>query len=108
MALETVIALASKPLVTALVDKLVTPKIEKFSDWCKGKYDEYLIPTAEHFQEYLERSYNKYSIINTLVFNNSQMQLNSIYVTQSLVKENRSANKDITKLDKVPGSLIKK
>ena len=108
MALETVIALASKPLVTALVDKLVTPKIEKFSDWCKGKYDEYLIPTAEHFQEYLERSYNKYSIINTLVFNNSQMQLNSIYVTQSLVKENRSDNKEITKIDKVPVSLIKK
>ena len=109
MALETTLALAAKPLVTALVDKLVVPKLKQFSKWCKDKNKEYLIPKAEHFQEYLERSYTKYSIVNTLVFHNSQRLLKEIYVAQTLVKEHHSEDDEETiKIDKLPVSLIKK
>lgn len=109
MVLETALALAAKPLVEKLVDKLVTPKIEMFSKWCKDKYNENLIPTAEHFQEYIERSYTRYSIINTLVFHNSQRSLKEIYIAQTLLRENCSDNnKETIKIDKLPVSLIKK
>lgn len=109
MALETMLALAAKPLVTTLVDKVVAPKVEQFSKWCKDINNEYLILKAEHFQEYLERSYTKYSIVNTLVFHNSQRSLKEIYVAQTLVKEHRSEDdKKATKIDKLPVSLIKK
>ena len=109
MALETTLALAAKPLVEKIVDKLVAPKIEQFSKWCKKNYKEYLIPKAEHFQEYLERSYTKYSIVNTLVFHNSQRMLKEIYVAQTLEKEHSSEDDEETaKIDKLPVSLIKK
>ncbi|MBO6124825.1 MAG: NACHT domain-containing protein [Bacteroidaceae bacterium] len=108
MVLETALALAAKPLVEKLVDKLVAPKIEMFSKWCKDKYKENLIPTAEHFQEYLERSYTRYSIINTLVFHNSQRPLKEIYIAQTLLRENCSEDdKETIKIDKLPVSLIK-
>ncbi len=81
MVLETAaIATAAKPLVEKVVVELITPKIKQFAEWCKGTYKEEFIPTAEHFQEYLERSYTKYSIVNTLVFHNSQRLLKDIYV----------------------------
>ena len=109
MALETILALAAEPLVTALVDKLVAPKIEQFSKWCKENYNEYLIPKPEHFQEYLKRSYTKYSIVNTLVFHNSQRKLKEIYIAQSLVSEHDSEDeKETIKIDKLPIPLIKK
>ena len=109
MALETALALAAKPLVTTIVEKLVTPKIEEFSKWCKKNYKEFLIPKAEHFEEYLERSYTKYSIVNTLVFHNSQRLLKEIYVAQTLVKEHRTEDDEETsKIDRLPISLIKK
>ena len=95
--------------IESIVEKLITPKLEEFTEWCKDKYNEYLIPTAEHFKEYLDRSYNKYSIINTLVFHNSQRPLKTIYVAQSLVKEHPSKdNEKTTKIDKFPVSLVKK
>lgn len=109
MALETTLALAAAPLVTTLVDKLVAPKIEQFSKWCKDTNNEYLIPKAEHFQEYLERSYTKYSIVNTLIFHNSQRLLKDIYVAQTLVKKHSSEDEEETvKIDELPVSLIKK
>lgn len=109
MALETTLALAAAPLVTTLVDKLVAPKIEQFSKWCKDTNNEYLIPKAEHFQEYLERYYTKYSIVNTLIFHNSQRLLKDIYVAQTLVKKHSSEDEEETvKIDELPVSLIKK
>ncbi len=106
---EKALAKVAKPLVTVLMDKLVAPKIKQFSKWCKDNYNEYLIPKAEHFQGYLEDSYTKYSIVNTLVFHNSQQLLKDIYVAQTLVKEHRSEDdEETTKIDKLPVSLIKK
>ena len=109
MIAETAIALIAKPLVEALVDKLVAPKIEQFSKLCKEINNEHLIPKAEHFQEYLERSYAKYSIVNTLVFHNSQRLLKEIYVAQTIVKEHQSeGDNETAKIDKLPVSLIEK
>lgn len=109
MIVETAIALGAKPLVTALVDKLIVPKIEQFSRLCKDINNEYLIPKAEHFQEYLERSYTKYSIVNTLVFHNSQRLLKEIYVAQTIVKEHQSeGNIEAIKIDKLPVLPIEK
>lgn len=110
MILETAaIASAAKPLIEKMVVELITPKITQFAGWCKGKYKENMIPTAEHFQEYLERSYAKYSIVNTLVFHNSQRLLKEIYVAQTIVKEHQSeGDNETAKIDKLPVSLIEK
>ncbi len=110
MILETAaIASAAKPLIEKMVVELITPKITQFAGWCKGKYKENMIPTAEHFQEYLERSYVKYSIVNTLVFHNSQRLLKEIYVAQTIVKEHQSeGDNETAKIDRLPVSLIEK
>ena len=110
MILETAaIASVAKPLIEKMVVELITPKITQFAGWCKGKYKENMIPTAEHFQEYLERSYVKYSIVNTLVFHNSQRLLKEIYVAQTIVKEHQSeGDNEIAKIDRLPVSLIEK
>ena len=108
MVLEATFALAAKPLIESLVNKLVVPKIEDFSKWCKGKYKENLIPTAEHFQDYLERTYEKYSIINTLVLHNNRLKLKDIYVAQTLEKESLCEEDKVTaKIDRLPIALIK-
>ena len=113
MILETAataaIVSAAKPLVEPFVEKYVTSKLQSFAEWCKKKHKEVMIPTAEHFQEYLERSYDKYSIVNTLVFHNSQRQLKDIYVAQTLIKENRIGDdEEKTKIEGLPAELIKK
>ena len=94
-------------MVTALVDKLVAPKIENCSDWCEDKNKEY--SKADYFQKYLERSYAKYSIVNTLVFHNSQRLLKSIYITPSLIKDTPFKDeKETIKIDHFPRGLVKK
>ena len=103
------IATLAQPFITALVDKLVAPKIEQFSKWCKDNYNEFLIPTAEHFQEYLERTYNKFYNINVWSLNYSKRQLKDIYVPLSLFLEySKRQKKEIRiKVDQLPVQLIK-
>jgi hypothetical protein len=94
--------------IESIVEKLIIPKIDNIIALCKGKYDEYMIPKAEHFQEYLERTYEKYSIINTLVFHNTQRQLKDIYIAQTLVNKYVSDREFRSiKIDKIPVELIK-
>ena len=109
MALSTVAATTvAKPLVEKIVTELVAPKIIQFTDWCKGKYNEVMIPTVEHFQEYIERTYDKYSIINTIALHNTRLKLKDIYVAQTLVKEDINSNNEAkTKIDQLPIELIK-
>ena len=99
---------AAKHLVEPFVEKYVTSKLQSFAERCRKKHKEVMIPTSEHFQEYLERMYDKNSIINTLVFHNSQRQLKDIYVAQTLVKENRFDDDEITRIEGLPANLIKK
>ena len=92
-----------------VVEPLVTPLLKKFAKKCRIAYKDLMIPRAEHFQEYLKRKYADFSIISTLIFPNSQRKLKEIYVAQSLVKLNYfTKDKEITKIDKFPTSLIKK
>lgn len=106
--METEMMLAAAPVVEPLVDKLVTPLLKKFAKKCHIAYKDLMIPRAEHFQNYFKRKYEDFSIINTLVFHNSQRKLKEIYVAQSLVKHYYYNYSEITKIDKFPSSLIKK
>ncbi len=70
-----------------------------------------MLPTRlkNDFKKYHDRMYEKYSIINTLVFHNTQRLLKEIYVAQSLVKEHLTDDDERrTKIDRLPVSLIKK
>ena len=107
--ITTAIATTSIPLFEKLVTDLISPKIGEFAEWCKGKYNEKMIPTPEHFHEYLMRTYDKYSSINALAIPNSQFKLKDIYVTQTLVKRNRFEEKgEEILIDQLPTELIKK
>ena len=91
-----------------VVEPLVTPLLQNFAKKCRIAYKDLMIPRAEHFQKYLKRKYDDFNIITTLVFHNAQRKLKEIYVAQSLVKYNYFAEKEITKIDKFPTSLINK
>ena len=60
------------------------------------------VPKTEHFREYLFRSYKSYSVINTLVQNNSMMELKEIYVPLTLRPVNSAYPKDSITIDGFP------
>ncbi len=106
MSTETIITAATSERISSFVDNVVSQKIDTFAE-SLGIPDKSLpIPKGKDFEEYLSRTYEKYSIINTLVFHNSQRQLKEIYVAQTLVNDNDYY--DTTKIDKLPVDLIKK
>lgn len=107
MTTEVLITKAAKIVIDNLLNNIITPKIKQFTEKCKLKYNEHLIPRREHFEEYLYRTYKKYSIINTLVFKNSQRQLKDLYIPLSLIKDGNSTNlKEKFKIDKFPKDLV--
>ena len=95
-------------IITPFVEHIVVPKFKTFLKSCGDKYKE-LLGRNDYFGEYYTRSYEKYSIINTLVFHNSQRYLKDIYVNQKIVRGN-NYNKNIvsTIIDGIPLKLIKK
>lgn len=99
---------AAKPVIDTLIKDVIAPKINKFAEKCKLKYDELLIPKGEHFEEYLYRTYKKYSIMNTLVFKNEQKLINDLYIPLTLVKEDhqRGSVKQV-KITEYPSDLVK-
>lgn len=101
---------ATTQLIDSYVKNVVSPHIESFVEMCGIPYKSLLIPKCEHFEKYLNRIYEKYSIINTLVFHNSQRQLKDIYLAQSLRIDGCSENcPDVAaKIDKLPVELIEK
>lgn len=110
MATEIITTSVAAPLIKSFIDNVITPHIKKFAKKCGIAYKDLLIPRGEHFEEYLIRMYEKYSIINTLVFHNSQRKLKDVYVAQSLVKERYygEKKKEKIKVNKLPISWIKK
>lgn len=109
MAPDLIITEATKEVVKSFVENVITPIIKNFAKKCKVNYNDLLIPKGEHFENYLNRMYEKNSIINTLVFHNSQRQLKDVYVAQTLVKEHplpHLKSKAIT-IDRLPVELIK-
>ena len=103
-----IILASAAPMIKSLVEKLVTPKLENFAKQFCDDFEDLMISKAEPFQEYLNRMYEKLSVINTLVFHNSQRQIKDIYIAQSLVKFVYFNDKEITKIDYFPVSLMKK
>lgn len=80
---------AASPLIKALVDTFVKPKLESFRNrFASVDINKTYIPTEEHFQEYYHRTYKKLAVINTLVFNNSQRFLKDIYLPLTLSSSN--------------------
>lgn len=101
------IEIVAKPLIESLVANIVTPKIEKFLKRIDIEYQKHLVPQREHFMEYFFRSYKKYSILNTLVFRNSQRELNDLYIPLTLNLKINSSIEQI-KIDGYPKQLAQK
>jgi len=87
IAIKDLLTTAS-PLIKSLVDTFVTPKLEKFRDKNKLVGTEKMIPTEEDFTEYFHRTYKRLIVVNTLVFNNSQIFLNEIFLPLTLRSTN--------------------
>ncbi len=105
---ELIMAVATT-MINSLVEEVFVPMLKKFKKSAKITSAEFLNRNKGYFNEYLLRMYNKYSIINTLVFHNSQRLLKEIYVAQTLLKENPSEyHNETAKVDRLPVSLIQK
>lgn len=88
----------ASPLIKALVDTFITPKLKSF----KSKFlieDDSLYPTEDNFQEYFHRTFKKLIVVNTLVFHNSQRLLTDIYLPLTL----KLNNKDKIIIEKIMG-----
>jgi len=81
---------AASPLIKSLIDTFVTPKLISFRDKFKNKENIESIPTESHFTEYFHRTFKKVSIVNTLVFNNSQRFLIDIFLPLTLTSANEN------------------
>ena len=106
MASDLLMAAAS-PIIKSIVDNVVTPQVKKYAKECGIAYNSLLIPKGKHFEKYLNRMYEKYSIINTMVFHNSQRLLKDIYIIQTIVKKNLSRVDERKRIDGIPSDLIK-
>ena len=105
---ETLLIESAKPVISSLVDNIITPKIKEFADKIHVAYNDLLIPRGDHFEEYLYRTYKKYSVINTLVFKNEQRLLKDLYIPLSLCKEEHNGTREQLKIEEYPIELIKK
>ncbi|MDI9313000.1 MAG: NACHT domain-containing protein [Limnohabitans sp.] len=98
---------AAGPFIKAVVDTYLTPKLENLKKRFTLDYNKYHVPTEEHFSEYFYRTYKRVSIINTLVFNNSQRFIKDIYLPLTLVE--KTEKKEIKhKIQSFPSELLNK
>lgn len=97
----------AKPLIESLVSNIVAPKIDIFLKRVGLECQKHLIPQREHFREYFFRTYKKYSILNTLVFRNSQRELNDLYIPLTLHLKTNGKVEQI-KIDGYPEQLALK
>ena len=95
------------PLIKSVIDTFVTPKLEIFKKRLSLDYKKYYVPSEENFSEYLHRTYKRVSIINTLVFNNTQVVLKEIYHPLTL-SNNNSKPVERYKISSFPKSLFSK
>lgn len=105
LAIKDIITAAS-PLIKSLVDAFVTPKLENFKRRFNIDRKKYYIPMEDHFSEYFHRTYKRLSVINTLVFNNSQQLLKDIYIPLTLIKDREREKEFRYKIDEYPQDLI--
>ncbi len=89
MELETKdIIAAANPFITGVVNTILAPKLKIILDKLNKKGSNLRLPTEKHFEEYLTRTYVKLSVVNTLVFSNSQKLLDDIYVPLTIKSTN--------------------
>ena len=99
------------PFVKPVIDTLLKPKLESLGQWLKEKntdnqvVDLHLYET--HFQDYLCRTLEYSSILNTLIFPNQQIILDSIYQPLTLVDNNLGQQEKI-KINSFPEALFEK
>lgn len=99
---------AASPLIKAVVDTYVTPKLENIKKRFSTDYKKYHIPTEEHFSEYFHRTYKRVSLINTLVFNNSEKYLKDIYIPLTLLYKTDREVEHRFKINSFPSRLLAK
>lgn len=98
---------AAGPFIKAIVETYVTPKLENLKKRFSLDYKKYHVPSEEHFSEYFFRTYKRVSIINTLVFNNSQRFIKDIYLPLTLIQ--RTDKKEVKfKIQSFPTQLLRK
>lgn len=98
---------AAGPFIKSIVNTFVTPKLENLKKRFTLDYNKYHVPTEEHFSEYFHRTYKRISIVNTLVFNNSQRFLKEIYLALTLIK--KTDKKELKfKIVSFPDALLNK
>ena len=81
------VLITAGPLIKSVIDTFVTPKLEKLKKRFNLDSKKYYVPSEENFSEYLYRTYKRISIINTLVFNNTQKLLKEIYLPLTLTNQ---------------------
>ncbi len=91
------------PLIKNVVEQHVGPKINSLKQRFNLDHQKYHIPSEEHFSEYYHRIYKKLSILNTLVFNNSQRLLKDVYMPLTVVDSDSSAG---IKIDSYPENVM--
>jgi len=94
------ILVVATPMIKAVVDTFIAPKLEKLKKKLNKSIGLHLIPLEKHFQEYFYTSYVKNAILNTLVFSNSQRQLKDVFIPLTIRK---SETKQITVVKGVRG-----
>lgn len=99
------------PFVKPVIDTLLKPKLDSLGKWLKEKkidnqvIDFHIYET--HFQEYLCRTLENSSIINTLIFPNQQIDLESIYQPLTLIDNSLNQQEKI-KITCFPNALFEK
>jgi hypothetical protein len=93
-AIKDMISIAS-PLIKALVDTFITPKLVTFKESLTASKQKLNIPTDIQFNEYYHRTYKKLAVVNTLVFNNSQRLLKDIYLPLTISSTNKKGKHKI-------------
>lgn len=107
MVTETIISAATTSLIKSIAENM-RPKMDRFLKRAKIWSVDILNQHEAQFNDYLTRTYERFSVVNTLVFHNSQRKLKEIYVPQTLVKKYYSSNTGSKYyIDKFPTGLVK-
>jgi hypothetical protein len=101
---------AATPFIKSIVDTFISPKLEKAKKRLSNNYKTTATPYDEHFTEYMHRTFKRVSVLNTLVFKNSQILLKDIYLPLTLKRIDITDTSDAAeqyKLIDYPSKMLK-
>ncbi|WP_413669549.1 NACHT domain-containing NTPase [Mucilaginibacter sp. Mucisp86] len=96
---------ASAPIIKLFVDTFLSKKLEKVKDELSLEYKKNIIGIEKYLTEYFERTYTKYSVINTLVFSNSEKLLKDLFIPLTIKEVSEKERKKKYKIDGFPIQL---